>query len=251
MVMRSSTLRNEIEACFPEVRDKLNEDDGDWTLMDRLVEWLRDFNAISADIVERLRRFKRWCEEQPRTESRRDLDTMLLPPVADIWTIFICGFWEPLFESNSTRVLIPQLMSRGEVTNEEILEAEKVIAHMRNDLTVLTSTTNEEKPIALLNEKVPLMIGGFWRLYRAKEILKTLPEGRLLHRYRLNVFMSTQDLSRFQNHLAAMLAVGGMAQRRPDYKARLIEDVAKNATIVDAILDKVAQVIRALESTAH
>ncbi|HST31842.1 MAG TPA: hypothetical protein VLK27_13500 [Chthoniobacterales bacterium] len=238
--MRSSTLRNEIEARFPEVRVKLNEaDDGDWTLTNRLVGWLRDFNAISADIVERLRRFKRWCEEQPRTESAG----------ADIWTIFICGFWEPLFESNSTHVLIPQLMTRGDVTKEEILEAEKVIAHIRNDLTVLTSTTDVEELGALVNERVPRMIGSFHRLYRAKEILRTLPDGRLLHLYRLNVFVSTQDLSRFQNGLAVMMAMAEMAQRRPDYKPRLIESL--NAPIVDAILDKVAQVIRALESTAH
>jgi hypothetical protein len=241
MVMRSSTLRNEIEARFPEVRDKLNDDDDDWALMDRLVEWLRGFNAISADIVARLRRFKRWCEEQPKRETAE----------ADIWTIFICGFWEPLFKSKSTRVLIPQLISRGDVTNEEILEAEKLIAHMRNDLTVLTSTTNEEKLIVLLNEKVPRMVGSFWRLYRQNETLKKLPDGLLLIRYRLNVFMSTQDLSWFQNHVGVMLAIGEMAERRPDYKARLIETVAKNAPLVDAILDKVAQIIRALKSTAH
>jgi AcrR family transcriptional regulator len=224
MVMRSSTLRNEIEARFPEVRDKLNEDDCDWTLMDRLVEWLRDFNAISADIVERLRRFKRWCEEQPRTERE------------DIWTSFIRGFWDNLFESNSTRVLIPQLMSRGEVTNEEILEAEKVIAHIRNDLTVLTSTTDVEKLVALVNERFERMICSF---------------GRLRRRDWPNVFMSIQDLSRFQNGLAVMMALAEMAQRRPDYKAKLIDSVAKQAALVDAILDKVAQVIRALESTAH
>ena len=223
MVMRSSTVRNEVEARFPEVRDRLNEDDGDWTLMNRLVEWLRDLNAISADIVERLRRFKRWCEEQP--ESAR----------GDIWTSFIRGFWDNLFESNSTRVLIPQLMS-GEVTNEEILEAEKLIAHMRNDLTVLTSTTDVEKLAALVLEKAPPMICSFVRLRP---------------RHRSKVFVGTQDLSRFQNGLAVMMALAEMAQRRPDYKAKLIDNVAKQAALVDAILDKVAQVIRALESTAH
>jgi AcrR family transcriptional regulator len=225
MVMRSSTLRNEIEARFPEVRDKLNEDDGDWTLMHRLVEWLRDFNAISTDIIERLRRFKRWCEEQPRTERE------------DIWTSFIRGFWDNLFESNSTRVLIPQLMSRGEVTNEEILEAEKAIAHIRNDLTVLTSTTDVEKLVALVNERFERMICSFGRL-------------RLRRRDWPNVFMSIQDLSRSQNGLAVMMAMTEMAQRHPDYKVKLLDAVAKQAPLVDAILDKVAQVVRALKSPA-
>jgi hypothetical protein len=219
----SSSIRNEIEARFPEVRHKLNEDDGNGTLMGRLVEWLRDCNAISADIVERLRRFKRWCEEQPRTERE------------DIWTSFIRGFWDNLFESNSTRVLIPQLMSRGEVTNEEILEAEKAIADIRNDLTVLTSTTDVEKLVALVNERFERMICSFGRL-------------RLRRRDWPNVFMSIQDLSRSQIGLAVMMALAQMAQRRPDYKAKLIDSVPKQAALVDAILDKVAQVIRALKS---
>jgi hypothetical protein len=111
-----STLRSEIERRFPEVRHTLDEEDGDYTLMSRVVEWLQVMQrgAISADIVERLRRFKEWCEEQPRTESARD----------DIWTIFIVGFWERLFEFDSTRSLIPQLMSREEVmANRTYLES--------------------------------------------------------------------------------------------------------------------------------
>ena len=115
------------------------------------------------------------------------------------------------------------------MTNDEILEAQKLIAHMRNDLTVLTSTTDAEKLTALVHEKAMRMIGSL---------------GRLRRRHRSTVLVSVDDLSRFQNGLAVMIAMAEMAERRPDYKAKLIEAVTKYAPIVDAILDKVAQVIR-------
>ena len=100
-------LRTEIESRFPEVRDTLDDEDGDYTLMHRVIEWLRTVPAAAsrADLVARVRQFKDWCEEQPRTESAED----------DIWTIFIVGFWEHLFESDSTRALIPHVMSREQV----------------------------------------------------------------------------------------------------------------------------------------
>ena len=75
--------------------------------MHRIVEWLRarQPGAHGPDVVERLQHFKEWCEEQPRTQTAAD----------DIWTIFIVGFWEHLFESDSTRPLVPLLMSRDEL----------------------------------------------------------------------------------------------------------------------------------------
>jgi hypothetical protein len=111
-----SALRTEIESRFPEVRDTLGEEDGDYTLMHRVIEWLRSVPsaALNADLVGRLRSFKEWCEDQPRTQSAED----------DVWTIFIVGFWEHLFESDSTRALIPHLMSRDDVVeNRAYLES--------------------------------------------------------------------------------------------------------------------------------
>jgi hypothetical protein len=110
------TLRAEIAIRFPEIRATHDEEDGNYTLMQRLVEWLRGMRreGISTDIVERVRSFKEWCEEQPRKESAEN----------DVWTIFIVGFWERLFESDSTRLLIPHLMSREEViANRTYLES--------------------------------------------------------------------------------------------------------------------------------
>jgi hypothetical protein len=102
-----SALRKEIESRFPEVGETLDEEDGDYTLMHRVVEWLRRVppEASDADFVGRLRSFKEWCDEQPRTHDA----------TTDVWTIFIVGFWEHLFESDFTRALIPHLMSRDEL----------------------------------------------------------------------------------------------------------------------------------------
>jgi hypothetical protein len=111
-----SALRTEIENRFPEVREAIDEEDGNYTLMNRVVEWLRRVPpaALTADLIDRIRGFKEWCEDQPRTQSAKD----------DMWTIFIVGFWEHLFESDSTRVLIPHLMSREEVVeNRAYLES--------------------------------------------------------------------------------------------------------------------------------
>jgi hypothetical protein len=111
-----SALRTEIESRFPEVRNALDEEDGDYTLMHRVIEWLRSVPPVplSADIVDRVRRFKQWCEDQPRMQGAED----------DMWTIFIVGFWEHLFESDFTRALIPHLMSFDEVVeNRAYLES--------------------------------------------------------------------------------------------------------------------------------
>jgi hypothetical protein len=103
-----STLRDEIVSRFPELVDRLDDEDGDYTLMNRLAEWLRSMtrSSFSNEMVARLRSFKEWCETQPPTGSAED----------DIYTIFIVGFWEHLFEADCTRYLIPQLMTREEVT---------------------------------------------------------------------------------------------------------------------------------------
>ena len=102
-----SALRDEVVRRFPQVAESLDDKDGNYTLVNRLAQWLRDMprSALTADMVARLRSFKEWCETQPRTESAQD----------DIYTIFIVGFWEHLFEWDSTRHLIAQLAPREEV----------------------------------------------------------------------------------------------------------------------------------------
>jgi hypothetical protein len=99
----------EIKRRFPELNNDITRENRDlpYVQMTYVFEWVQSLpkEAITANIVERLRSFRGWCEDQPRTDSPED----------DIYTIFIIGFWEQMFTSDATRVLIPQLMSREEV----------------------------------------------------------------------------------------------------------------------------------------
>ena len=70
------------------------------------------------------------------------------------------------------------------MTDQEILEAEKLIAGIRNDLTVLASTTDAEKLMALVLEKVERMMGSF---------------NGLVIRHRPTVFVSVEDRSWLYN----------------------------------------------------
>src|SRR4051812_32507278 len=100
----------EIKRRFPELDNDITRENGDlpYVQMTYIVEWLQSIprEAHTATLVERLRSFRAWCEDQPRTDSAED----------DIYTIFIIGFWEHMFASDSTRALIPKLMPREEVT---------------------------------------------------------------------------------------------------------------------------------------
>jgi hypothetical protein len=104
------TVYDEIKRRFPELDNEITRKKRDLPYMQMfyVAAWLQAMprEAITASVVERLRSFRAWCEEQPRTQSAKD----------DIYTIFTVGFWEPMFASDSTRFLIPQLMSREEVT---------------------------------------------------------------------------------------------------------------------------------------
>jgi hypothetical protein len=103
------TVYEEIMRRFPELDNEITRENRDlaYIQMAYIVEWLQSMprGTHTANIVERLKSFRAWCEDQPRTENPED----------DIYTIFIIGFWEHMFESDSTRALIPQLMSREEV----------------------------------------------------------------------------------------------------------------------------------------
>jgi hypothetical protein len=50
------------------------------------------------------------------------------------------------------------------MTTQEIVEAEKLIAGMRDDLTVIAGTTDAEKLTALLLDKLPRMFDSFHRV---------------------------------------------------------------------------------------
>ena len=118
------------------------------------------------------------------------------------------------------------------MTDKELLEAEKLIADMRNVLTVLAGTTDEEKLIALVLEEVPPLFDRFdW----------------LGVQRRLAIF-GPEYISAWFQEVAVLLAIAQLAQRNPNYKRKLVDLAATNAPRADAILNKVEQALREMAS---
>ncbi|HZR17504.1 MAG TPA: hypothetical protein VFE51_09270 [Verrucomicrobiae bacterium] len=100
------------EVCkrFPEVRSAAFEDNADqpYTVVTMIAEWLSHMppDAITPELIERVRAFSNWCEEQPRTETATD----------DILTIWTVGFVEPLFKTQHTRRILTRIVSKETLT---------------------------------------------------------------------------------------------------------------------------------------
>jgi hypothetical protein len=118
------------------------------------------------------------------------------------------------------------------MTDEETLDAEKLNADMRNVLTVLTGTTDADKLVDLVNEKLTSMFSHLNELY-------------VQHR---SALMSGPDMDMANAGLGMIISTADMASLQSEYKARLIDTVAKWVPIVDAALDKIAQALRELEA---
>ena len=99
-------LYDEITRRFPEIRSRLFEGDEELphVVMKHLADWLKKLpeNAITPEIVSRLVSFAEWCEEQPEGENAGD----------DLCTILTVGFYENLFDSDTTRALVPRFITR-------------------------------------------------------------------------------------------------------------------------------------------
>ena len=102
-------LQTEILHRFPEIQSRVSDGDEElpYLLVGYLADWLKDLgDAITPAIVERVVAFARWCESQPRGKDAGD----------DLLTIFVVGFYEHLFDSPSTRRILPHLISRDDLT---------------------------------------------------------------------------------------------------------------------------------------
>lgn len=115
------------------------------------------------------------------------------------------------------------------MTNEQIEEAQKLIASMRNHLAVLTGTTDANKLAALVLEKRLRILDGFKQL-----------RGRVWR------FASPKAVAEFQwtmetvkEELYTIGALAHVAERNPDHKANLVEAVGKKVSSIDAHLDKI------------
>lgn len=111
-------LFEEINRRFPEVRSRELEDNADspYTVMGLVADWLKQLSRseVTPEIVHRLQSFRDWCEQQPRGEDAGN----------DIYTILVVGFYENLFDEESTRSLIPKLISKEDlIQNAEYLKS--------------------------------------------------------------------------------------------------------------------------------
>jgi len=106
-------LYNEVIKRFPEMLSYLNDEDKElpYLVMGYLADWIKKFKAseITPELTKRIVNFAQWCEKQPRGETSKD----------DLYTILVVAFYEALFTSESTRFLIPKLMSKQEILNNE------------------------------------------------------------------------------------------------------------------------------------
>lgn len=111
-----TALYNEICERFPEVRSQIYDGDEElpYMLMRHLANWLKELPAkeLTPSVTNRVVAFNHWCERQPRGEQATD----------DLFTILVVGFYEPLFESASTRALLPKLVPPEDIAaNAEYL----------------------------------------------------------------------------------------------------------------------------------
>jgi hypothetical protein len=99
-------LYNEITQRFPEIHNQINEWDEElpYLLMNYLDFWLKSFQKITPEILERIVDFTKWCKAQPRGKSASN----------DIYTMLSVSFYEKLFDSEVTRPILPKLIPREE-----------------------------------------------------------------------------------------------------------------------------------------
>ena len=99
-------LYDEITRRFPEIRDHLSEGDEElpYVVMGYLADWLKELpeHAITSEVVSILVTFTEWCGQHPRGKDAGD----------DLPTILAVSFYEELFDSETTRTLIPRFIPR-------------------------------------------------------------------------------------------------------------------------------------------
>jgi hypothetical protein len=111
-------LTNEILQRFPEVAPSVFEGDEElpYVMMAHLSHWvlLQAKAGPAPGLIPRIKEFSKWCETQPRGDDASD----------DIWTVYVVGFFEEMFEDEKTRSIIPTLATRQElIANRDYLIA--------------------------------------------------------------------------------------------------------------------------------
>jgi hypothetical protein len=123
------------------------------------------------------------------------------------------------------------------MTNQEILEAQKLIVGMRAYLSRIAETTDVEKLLILLNEKGDeLLIDSFAQLVR----------------YQPPLFESESapDYVTMRDALVSICGWAHATVKDSGKGSELVGVVEKSAPLVNAILDKIAQALKKQATTA-
>lgn len=109
--MKELVLIKELVGRFPEVLPSMSEGDEElpYIVISYLIDWLRaEFKAgLKPDITERLVSFSDWVKSDPKVGSE------------DITTPFVVGIVEKLFEHPELTCLVPRIMSKSELLENE------------------------------------------------------------------------------------------------------------------------------------
>ena len=99
----------EILRRFPEVWEIVHDGDEElpYLMVRHIAEWLARVAKRGFDqgLIKRLVEFNQWCAEHPKGKSAED----------DVWTIYLVGFLEKLFEDDALVSLIGRLMVREDL----------------------------------------------------------------------------------------------------------------------------------------
>lgn len=102
-------LYDEMSRRFPEIRNSFSEGDEElpYLVMGYLADWLKRLSneALTPALVDRLVSFTKWCEAQPSSKDAGD----------DLLTILCVSFYEPLFDSDVARQLLPSFIPRDDL----------------------------------------------------------------------------------------------------------------------------------------
>jgi hypothetical protein len=114
------------------------------------------------------------------------------------------------------------------MTSQEILEAQSLIAGIRDDLSLIASTTDVERLIPLVLEKTEHIRLSFLQFVSSHP----------------SILNGVEDPDVAQSGWMAMKAYAELAQDRPEHKAHLFDNVSKLAHRIEAILDKIEQALK-------
>jgi hypothetical protein len=125
------------------------------------------------------------------------------------------------------------------MTQDQVLETHRVMAAIRDDLRLIEGTTDAEKLAGIAKEKTLHMIDGLGQL--ARLLWSTVPQPRTPGDWSGSgrAGSISKVIGAIEMGMIQIYAPTEMLERRPEYKAKLVEAVAKHVPRIRSALDEV------------